>query len=131
MSLPVEPSKLLNFYTHQGFPSTSRPWTLSYGTILLILSVVFHNHVVQNLNDYIDEDARKRVAEHVKKFPKDPVPIPTREPEPHSGRFVTEERPWHCQIHCDVFRYGDPTKRRSEISRKQELSFVLFCSDCP
>jgi pyranose oxidase len=63
----------------------------------------------QDLVDRIPEDAR--FAERVRTFreerPNDPVPIPRDEPEPQVWIPVSEDRPWHCQIHRDAFHYGD------------------------
>ncbi|MEV3972850.1 pyranose oxidase [Streptomyces sp. NPDC050698] len=36
----------------------------------------------------------------------DPVPIPPSERDPNLALLVTDERPWHCQIHRDAFTYG-------------------------
>ncbi|MGW0601584.1 pyranose oxidase [Streptomyces sp. NPDC002776] len=36
----------------------------------------------------------------------DPVPFPPAERDPNLALLVTEERPWHCQIHRDAFTYG-------------------------
>ncbi|MFD5161104.1 pyranose oxidase [Streptomyces hawaiiensis] len=36
----------------------------------------------------------------------DPVPFPPTERDPNLALLVTDERPWHCQIHRDAFTYG-------------------------
>ncbi|MER7404924.1 pyranose oxidase [Streptomyces sp. NPDC000070] len=36
----------------------------------------------------------------------DPVPFPPAERDPNLALLVTEQRPWHCQIHRDAFTYG-------------------------
>jgi pyranose oxidase len=36
----------------------------------------------------------------------DPVPIPMHDPPPMVWIPVSENRPWHCQIHRDSFQYG-------------------------
>lgn len=63
----------------------------------------------QTLVDAIKSDARfaDSVREHGKRHPEDPVPIPTIDPEPNVWIPVSENRPWHCQIHRDAFHYGD------------------------
>lgn len=38
--------------------------------------------------------------------PLDTVPIPMHDPPPTVWIPVSEERPWHCQIHRDSFQYG-------------------------
>ncbi|MGW0561428.1 pyranose oxidase [Streptomyces sp. NPDC003016] len=36
----------------------------------------------------------------------DPVPFPPAERDPNLALLVTEQRPWHCQVHRDAFTYG-------------------------
>ena len=38
--------------------------------------------------------------------PNDPIPIPMHDPPPMVWIPVSENRPWHCQIHRDSFQYG-------------------------
>lgn len=63
----------------------------------------------QDIVDGVEADSRftDRVAEHRKRRPEDPVPIPANDPEPNVWIPVSQDRPWHCQIHRDAFHYGD------------------------
>jgi pyranose oxidase len=62
-----------------------------------------------DLVDQILEDPRfaERVRAYREERPNDPVPIPRDEPEPQVWIPVSEDRPWHCQVHRDAFHYGD------------------------
>ncbi|KAK3358670.1 hypothetical protein B0T25DRAFT_563746 [Lasiosphaeria hispida] len=48
-----------------------------------------------------------KVMEHEKMCPSDPVPIPPGDLDPHCYYPLSEEHPWHCQIHRDSFGYGE------------------------
>jgi pyranose oxidase len=63
----------------------------------------------QDLVDSIATDSRfaDRVRAHREQDPRDPIPIPMGDPEPQVWIPVSEERPWHCQIHRDAFHYGE------------------------
>ncbi len=63
----------------------------------------------QDLVDQISghPEFAERVREHREQNPHDPVPVPQGEPEPQVWIPVSEDRPWHCQIHRDAFHYGD------------------------
>jgi pyranose oxidase len=63
----------------------------------------------QEIIDRLESDPRfaDRVRAHRQTDPNDPVPIPLGESEPQVWIPVSEDRPWHCQIHRDAFHYGD------------------------
>lgn len=63
----------------------------------------------QDIVDRILENPQfaERVKAYQEQNPLDPVPIPEDEPEPQAWIPVSENRPWHCQIHRDAFSYGD------------------------
>lgn len=68
--------------------------------------IVLNQDVVNRLTEpgSIFADEVKRYQE---KNPKDPIPIPVNDPDPQCYIPVSENRPWHCQIHRDAFSYGD------------------------
>ncbi len=59
--------------------------------------------------DAIRSDPRftDKIKQHQEESPHDPLPIPAGDPEPQVWIPVSEDRPWHCQIHRDAFHYGD------------------------
>lgn len=90
------------------YASDIRPEPL--GRFLCEQPVAFCQIVLnQDLVDAIESDARfvDAVRAHAERSPTDPVPIPADDPEPNVWIPLSEDRPWHCQIHRDAFHYGD------------------------
>ncbi|MFW9257621.1 pyranose oxidase [Nostoc sp. CALU 546] len=74
--------------------------------------IVLKQEIMDNLTDspYLDSKAKNEVENYKKDHPEDPIPIPMKAPlgaEPQVWIPVSENRPWHCQIHRDAFQYGD------------------------
>ncbi|HVL26190.1 MAG TPA: GMC oxidoreductase, partial [Thermomicrobiales bacterium] len=63
----------------------------------------------QSIVDGIVNDPRfaEKVARHREESPLDPVPFAATEAEPQVWIPVSDDRPWHCQVHRDAFHYGD------------------------
>jgi pyranose oxidase len=58
------------------------------------------------LRSELVEAIRSATSESPDHETNDPVPIPTHDPPPMVWIPVSENRPWHCQIHRDSFQYG-------------------------
>jgi len=67
--------------------------------------IVLNQDIVDRMLD--NPRFAERMKAHLEQNPQDPVPIPEEEPEPQAWIPVSEDRPWHCQIHRDAFSYGD------------------------
>ncbi|MFI5782804.1 GMC oxidoreductase [Nocardia sp. NPDC051570] len=44
----------------------------------------------------------EQVRTHQTRYPQDTMPIPPDDPDPNVWIPVSEDRPWHCQIHRDI-----------------------------
>ncbi|TLQ48272.1 pyranose oxidase [Streptomyces marianii] len=80
--------------------------------------IVLDQKIVDEAETYLANfpDVRNRVHDYRMEQQKkvangdrtaDPVPIPPLERDPNLWLRVTEDRPWHCQIHRDAFTYGE------------------------
>ncbi|TFK65323.1 pyranose 2-oxidase [Pluteus cervinus] len=90
------------------FNSDIRPQPL--GRYLCEQSIAFCQIVLKRqLIDLIPNNPewKKRVEEHHKAFPNDPLHIPYNDPEPQVQISYSHDFPWHCQVHRDAFSYGD------------------------
>ena len=90
------------------FNSGIRPATLGKFLTeqpMAFCQVVLKHDIVASIAD--DPRFTEKVQAHAEKSPHDPVPIPFDEAEPQVWIPVSENRPWHCQIHRDAFHYGD------------------------
>ncbi|RMJ17075.1 hypothetical protein BHE90_004621 [Fusarium euwallaceae] len=69
--------------------------------------VVLHKKLVDDVkNDPYKLGWTKYYKEHQKKHKNDPLPFPFNDPDPQCYFPLSEEYPWHTQIHRDAFGYG-------------------------
>jgi pyranose oxidase len=78
--------------------------------------IVLDQDLVDNAEGFLEEGPAERMRtyreEQLKKVANgdssaDPVPFPPFDRDPNLWLRVTEDRPWHCQIHRDAFTYGE------------------------
>lgn len=63
--------------------------------------IVLRDEIVAAIADKLSDQDRDELGRS-----RDPVPIPMHDPPPMVWIPVSEQRPWHCQIHRDSFAYG-------------------------
>lgn len=70
--------------------------------------VVLNTNLVDNVkNDPYHLNWKAIVENHEHKAPNDPLPFPFDDPDPQCYFPLSEEYPWHNQIHRDAFGYGE------------------------
>ncbi|KAK2572631.1 Pyranose 2-oxidase [Acropora cervicornis] len=75
-----------------------KDYLIRANTVMLLQSVV---------DSIMDRPEWKQMVEQYRlTHPEDPIPIPPDDPLPQCWIPVSENRPWHCQIHRDAFAYG-------------------------
>jgi len=69
--------------------------------------IVLKREIIDSIANTENKDWQKRIAEHKKKYPNDPLPIPYNDPEPQVTIPYSSDFPWHVQVHRDAFSYGE------------------------
>lgn len=76
--------------------------------IMSFCQVVLKRSLVDSVpTDPYDLGWADKVEEHTQQHPNDPLPLPFNDPDPQCYFPLTEEHPWHTQIHRDAFGYGE------------------------
>ncbi|KAI0407768.1 hypothetical protein F4802DRAFT_619913 [Xylaria palmicola] len=78
--------------------------TMSFCQVILkpkFVEDVKKNHMIYG------ETIGKKLDEHAKEHPSDPLPFPFRDFDPQVYTPYSKEYPWHTQIHRDAFGYGE------------------------
>ncbi|KAI0084962.1 putative pyranose oxidase [Irpex rosettiformis] len=80
---------------------------------LAFCQIILNQHIVENIGSLHDKPQwwKDAVNAHMNAHPEDPLPIPFQDPEPQVNIPVTEDFPWHAQIHRDAFSYGEAGPR--------------------
>lgn len=69
--------------------------------------VLLKRTLVDNVkNDPFNLGWKEVVEKHHEEYPKDPLPFPFEDPDPQVFTPLSEQFPWHTQIHRDAFGYG-------------------------
>ncbi|KAK0126901.1 hypothetical protein ONS96_006466 [Cadophora gregata f. sp. sojae] len=82
----------------KGYPALGRYMTEQ---IVSFCQVVLKRSLIERTWD------DPRCTEHFRHFPNDPLHIPFDDPDPQVTSPLSEEHPWHTQIHRDAFNYGN------------------------
>ncbi|KAH7871076.1 pyranose 2-oxidase [Lentinula edodes] len=69
--------------------------------------IVLSKKTIQNIQNTQNPAWQALIAQHRKKHPLDPLPIPFRDLDPQVMIPYSSAFPWHAQIHRDAFSYGD------------------------
>ncbi|KAF3023517.1 hypothetical protein E8E14_007863 [Neopestalotiopsis sp. 37M] len=68
--------------------------------------IVLSRSLVDEVEHSTRPDWAKKVKEHHQEHPQDPLPFPFTDLDPQVYTPVSENYPWHTQIHRDAFSYG-------------------------
>ncbi|RPB08343.1 pyranose oxidase [Morchella conica CCBAS932] len=69
--------------------------------------IILKDEFVQEVENTTNPEWKKKVDAHRLKHPEDPLPFPYNDPDPQLTTPVTDDHPWHTQIHRDAFSYGE------------------------
>jgi len=100
--------------------------------IMSFCQIVLKSSLVNNvINDPYHLGWRKKVEDHKKKFPNDPLPFPFDDPDPQCYFPFSEANPWHTQIHRDAFGYGEvpPTIDQRLVVDFRWFTYCDICKD--
>ncbi|KZT36902.1 pyranose oxidase [Sistotremastrum suecicum HHB10207 ss-3] len=78
--------------------------------------IMLYRDLIAGVREKPKPEWQKRVEDHIRDFPLDPIAMPFDEPEPQVTSPISKEHPWHTQasysnqnsrrIHRDAFSYG-------------------------
>jgi len=100
--------------------------------LMSFCQIVLKSSLVNNvINDPYNLGWRKKVEDHKKKYPNDPLPFPFDDPDPQCYFPFSEANPWHTQIHRDAFGYGEvpPTIDQRLVVDFRWFTYCDICKD--